>query len=96
METHCLAQPFSCLGYEKAGEPSTTPPPSKAPSSFLPLFHPLGIAVGHPRANVTLHQLGYFHFAHSAVRATRFNRESLKPTFLSEFMFDSNIFTTEF
>lgn len=96
METHCLAQPFSCLAYEKAGEPSTTPPPSKAPFSFLPLFHPFCIAVGHPRANITLHQLGYFHFAHSEVPCISVQSEESKAYFLSVFMFDSSIFTKEF
>lgn len=94
METHCLAQPFSCLGYEKAGEPSATPPPSRAPSSFLPLFHPLCIAVGHPRTNITLHQLGYFHFAHSAILLAQLGSIGRAQSifFLSVFMFLIAIF----
>jgi len=98
METHCLAQPFSCLGYEKAGEPSATPPPSKAPSSFPPLFHPLCIAVGHSRANITLHQLGYFHFTHSAVSLVQLGsiERAQSLLFISIFIFDSNIFIREF
>lgn len=98
METHCLAQPFSCLGYEKAGEPSATPPPSRAPSSFLPLFHPLCIAVGHPRTNITLHQLGYFHFAHSAILLAQLGSIGRAQSifFISVYVFDSNIFIREF
>lgn len=79
METHCLAQPFSCLGYEKAGEPSAMPPPLKAPSSFLPLSLLLLLVILEPTSpyiswDTFISRIQQF-------RATRFNRESPKPTF---------------
>lgn len=80
---------------KKQENPRPRHPHRKHPlSSSFPL--PLCIAVGHPRANITLHQLGYFHFAHSAVPCTSIQSQKSKAYFLWVFMFDSNIFIKEF
>lgn len=84
---------------KKQGNPRPCHPHWKHPLPFF-LSSTLSlsaIAVGHPRANITLHQLGYFHFAHSAAPCCN-SVQSGEPKayFLSLFMFDSNIFIREF
>lgn len=95
MKTHCLAQPFPCLGYEKAVEPSSTAHTPVENTLFLSpsLLAPRPIL----EPDITLHQLGYFNFAHSATSCNSpRNPESPRRTLSSVFMSDCNISPAEF